>query len=284
MRLSDWANLHSHLVWVYAGPVAARGRKGWVDAPDFAAWLIRKGSVLIKSEGKTIRAEEGEWLFPKPGRRWQEFSNGAEIISIRYRARWPTGEDLFSEGLGLRVRASKCPELEEATLPLVSFVERQFPLATVDLMESMGTLQSHLRLQSLFSTWIVAAIDVLSKAGVFPSSMGPIDRRVLKAVQALNSWPLHELMSEGKLALEVGLSTSQLNRLFSRQYGFSPRSYFERRRIEYAESALVASSLAIKEISFQLGFSFPQHFTVWFQKRKGAGPLAFRKLHRRTVS
>ena len=82
---------------------------------------------------------------------------------------------------------------------------------------------------------------------------------------------------ERPLATEVGLSVSQLNRLFVRQFGFSSLGYFERRRKEQALAALQGSAHTIKEIAFELGFSSLSHFSAWVTQQFGMAPSLVRE-------
>jgi AraC-like DNA-binding protein len=84
-------------------------------------------------------------------------------------------------------------------------------------------------------------------------------------------------ISERALAEEVGLSISQLARLFQRQFGVSARAYGEKQRHEHALAALQGSPQTIKEIAFRLGFSSLPHFSAWFRRRHGISPRAMRQ-------
>jgi AraC-like DNA-binding protein len=275
--LAEWAGLHAHLIWVYDGPVSVQGRRGKVSAFDLTAWLMRQGQVEVRLGANTWRAGAGEWLFPPPGERWQDFSADARILSVRFRAKWPTGEDLLPANLGMRIPAARCPDLLRAAAPLARFVEGNFPNAETDLMQAPATLADYLRLQTLFSRWLETAITVLTGEGVVPAHMGKIDGRLLSAVRRLERQSLASPVSESTLARSVGLSVSQLNRLFLRQFGVSSRGYFDRRRHRHALAALEESSRGAKEIASDLGFSSAPHFSAWFRRKEGVPPRRFRR-------
>lgn len=277
--LAQWASLHAHLVWIYDGPVSPQGRCGKVSAFDLTAWFMRQGHVLVRLGEHTWRAKANEWLFPPPGERWQDFSADARIISVRFRAKWPTGESLLPPNFGVRVSGSRCPALFRTAEPLARFVQRNFPQFETDLMQAPASLADHLRLQSLFSCWFETAVGILAGAGMVPAQMGRIDERLLAAVRRLDRQSLASFIDETTLARFVGLSVSQLNRLFLRQFGVSSRGYFDRRRHEHALAALEESSRPVKEIAFALGFSSLPHFSTWFHRRMGISPRVFR-MHR----
>ena len=273
--LAEWASLHTHLVWIYDGPVSPAGR-GAAFSVHHSAWLLRRGSVEVRQGQQTWRAEAGQWLFPPPGDRWHHFSDDARILSVRYRATWPTGEDFFQKGLGISVKAADHPKLLRAAAQLAKFVARNFPATTVDLMQSPAPFDIHFRLQTLFARWIEIVVATLTREGVVPSHMGRIDPRLLEAVRRLDHQPLAEPMAERKLATVVGLSVTQLNRLFYRQFGVSSRGYYENRRYHHAVDVLGNSPSAVKEIAYDLGFSSLPHFSAWFRRRHGLSPREFR--------
>lgn len=274
--LAEWAHLHAHLIWIYEGPVNPRGRSGEREAPHLTGWLMRSGTVELRARNIRLKARAGEWLFPPPGKVWRQFSEDARIISVRYRASWPSGEELFSDGLGVSLRAEDYPELERTAKPLASYVKRLFPNPDVNLLNAPATLEAHLRLQRLFAAWLDASVRALTMAGLVPARMGHIDARLLRAVQIVERHNLAKPFAERALAEQVGLSVSQLNRLFSHQFGVSSHSYYERRRKEYATAALMGSSRTVKEIAYELGFSSLPHFSAWAKRRLGRGPREFR--------
>lgn len=273
---TEWANLHAHLIWVYDGPVEERWRHGAVPSSHLSAWLVRKGRIEVRVGKTVLRATAGQWLFPPCGNLWRECSEDVRILSIRFRASWPTGEELFQEGLGFVIPAAEHPELERAARPLAQFIARHFPKAYRYLMDEPATLTEHLYLQMLFSRWLNATVATLTECNLIPSRMGRIDPRVLKAARILDRRTLSAAMAERDLAREVGLSVCQMSRLFMRQFGISPHAYFDRRREEYAISALQSSPLAVKEIAYQLGFSSLPHFSAWFRRRQKMSPREFR--------
>lgn len=273
--LADWASLHAHLMWIYDGPVDSHGH-GVTTAYDLTAWLLRRGSVEVRSGAQRWHARAGEWLFPPAGERWQSFSADARIVSVRFRAKWPTGEDFFKEGLGLKLAGGRHPQLLHTAQPLARFVSRHFPETTIDLMQVPASLEIYLRLQTLFSRWFETVVAVLTAQGVEPSRMGKIDPRLSRAVRSLDRRALSTPISETEVAVTANLSVSQLNRLFVRQFGTSSRGYFERRRHQHAMALLQQSSEGVKQIAYHLGFSSLPHFSAWFRRQQGMSPRMFR--------
>jgi AraC-like DNA-binding protein len=238
--------------------------------------LLRAGTVELRVRNIKLKARAGEWLFPPPGKVWRQFSEDARIISVRYRASWPSGEELFSDGLGVSLPAEDYPELERTARPLAAFVKRQFPNPDVHLLTAPATLDTHLRLQKLFAAWLDASVRALSRAGLVPARMGRIDARLLRAVQLLERHNLATPFAERALAGDIGLSVSQLNRLFLHQFGISSHGYYERRRRQYAIAALRGSARTVKEVAYELGFSSLPHFSAWAKRQLGHAPRVYR--------
>lgn len=277
LPLAEWASLQTFLVWAHQGSVEPQWRHGRIFSPHQAAWLLRRGRVTVNFGGRNWEAREGQWLFPPEGDRLQHFSDDAEVLSIRFKAAWPTGESLIAEGQGLVLSESEAPELTQAADDLVRFTTKHLKnYISWDVMQCMAPLSQSLELQALFSRWLHVAMSALAARGITLNSIGRMDQRVLKIVRHLDRHSWTQPVKESDLAQRVGLSVSQLNRLFMRQFGISPHGYFDRRRYQSALSALTESSQPIKEISYRLGFSSMQHFSTWFNRRHGVPPRLLR--------
>ena len=84
-------------------------------------------------------------------------------------------------------------------------------------------------------------------------------------------------LDSGKIAREVGLSASQLNRLFMRDRGETVHKAHSRHRLEQAYHLLMRTQLSIKEVAMKLGFRHQAHFAIWFNQETGTSPTDFRK-------
>ncbi len=75
----------------------------------------------------------------------------------------------------------------------------------------------------------------------------------------------------------VGLSYRQASALFKRQYGLSPKAYFDEWRIETAQARLRDTNDAIIDIAYSLGFHSLSAFYRLFAKKTNTTPAAYRK-------
>jgi AraC family transcriptional regulator len=81
-----------------------------------------------------------------------------------------------------------------------------------------------------------------------------------------------------KLAEVAGVSHYYFCREFKKSMGITPQCYVMNQRIERAKALLKNDSFSITEISQQLYFSTPSHFTATFRKLVGITPRSFRVL------
>ena len=102
------------------------------------------------------------------------------------------------------------------------------------------------------------------------------DRRVANAVQIMRD-NLATAMPIQSIALNIGVSVSQLNRLFLRYTKQPPLSYWRKMRLEHAHWCLLNTHLSIAQIAYECGFSDSAHFIRKFKDLFKETPMAFRK-------
>ena len=78
------------------------------------------------------------------------------------------------------------------------------------------------------------------------------------------------------VAAHVGLSRSQLTRLYLRHQKLGPAARFQQLRVERATRLLTASALTVKEIAHACGFVCPNHFCRVFRKLTRKTPSHYR--------
>jgi transcriptional regulator GlxA family with amidase domain len=80
-----------------------------------------------------------------------------------------------------------------------------------------------------------------------------------------------------EMAAVIGVSASQLRRLFMRNLGATPRQRLCSLRLEAAARLLQDPGLRIKEIQTRVGIADASHFCRDFRERFGASPTAYRE-------
>jgi transcriptional regulator GlxA family with amidase domain len=90
-----------------------------------------------------------------------------------------------------------------------------------------------------------------------------------------------EAITISEVARRLGVTPAHLTRLFDRHLGVSPLQYYRRLRMEVAASLLINTARSIKEISFELGFANPFHFSRSFSRFAEISPSEFRRQYYR---
>lgn len=72
-------------------------------------------------------------------------------------------------------------------------------------------------------------------------------------------------------------SYSHMNRLFLKETGTTLNSYLTTKKLEYAKSLLIHTSMPLCDVGAAIGFDNPAHFSVFFKKHTGECPSKFVK-------
>lgn len=280
LKIKDWSQLRVVLDWAYEGTVLPQNLKQNRHASGHSAYLIRKGRLLVRTERGTIKAGAGQWVFPRDGGRLLLFESGTELLSIRFHLSWPGEYSIFNWDVAMSWDQSETPELEEYAQRLVSLIAGKYGDPRTELQRVKIDFGEHLQIQLMFLEWLSLYIKALEERHVTPERLGQIDTRALDAGRIMDRLPWNQPFRESDLAEAVSLSVSQVNRIFRKHYGCTPREYRESRRLELAVSRLQATSDGVKEIAYDLGFHSPSHFSVWLRRKIQLTPSQLRERFR----
>jgi AraC-like DNA-binding protein len=281
MLYRNWLNLNLHLLWCHNRRVA-EGRKvtgPTLQSTEFtnsAAWLVREGWARVEHDGQSHTAYPGQWLIVKPGSRVQTFSSETRMLSIAFEARWPDGSHLYQDGLSLVLEAKEAPALEQKIRPILNVVKEIAP-GTWDVRDHRADLRCFLRLEQLLCEWLLALSEVLEGRGIKHSGHFGIDERVRVTVDLIHARDLAEPLVLETLAATVHISPNHLIRLFRKDLQTTPYQFWDRLRIEHAQSRLRQSDIRIKEVAIDLGFKHLSHFSKWFKRHTGKTPQSVRE-------
>lgn len=80
-------------------------------------------------------------------------------------------------------------------------------------------------------------------------------------------------------AEELHLSANYFGDLIKKETGISALEYIQTKVIDVAKDRIFDIDKSISEISYDLGFKYPQHFTRLFKQKTGATPIEYRRLN-----
>ncbi len=75
---------------------------------------------------------------------------------------------------------------------------------------------------------------------------------------------------------QMYMSANYLSDLLRKETGMYALKHIQQKMIDVAKDRIVDSNKSISEISYDLGFPYPQHFTRWFKKMTGTTPNQYR--------
>ena len=75
------------------------------------------------------------------------------------------------------------------------------------------------------------------------------------------------------------LSANYFSDLVKKETGMSALKHIQQKMLEVSKERVFDPSKSISEISYELGFPYPQHFSRWFKKMAGCTPNEYRMLN-----
>ena len=87
------------------------------------------------------------------------------------------------------------------------------------------------------------------------------------------------LQSVAYCAEELNLSPNYFGDLIKKETGVSAQEYIQSKVIDIAKERIFDINKSIGEVSYDLGFKYPQHFTRLFKQKVGVSPNEYRNLN-----
>jgi AraC-like DNA-binding protein len=81
------------------------------------------------------------------------------------------------------------------------------------------------------------------------------------------------------IARELNLSPNYFGDLIKKETGISPLEHIQSKVINMAKKRIFADDKSLAEVSYELGFKYPQHFTRLFKQRVGMSPNEYRGIN-----
>ena len=224
---------------------------------------IAKGSVVITTAGKEIRAEAGDILYQPDG--------------IKYTSAWKGTPDIEFYSIHfdfIHIRETR--------------IDRTFELQSISQgkTEKLGSLivkifenyekndgERLLALSDFYLLWseILPSLVTSKKTTFSPA--------ITTALEFIEKEYLKNF-SISELAKHCHLSESRLYHKFSDEIKCSPIHYKNKLRIQKAIEYLKEGNYSISEISYKLNFNSPVYFRKIFKQMTGFSPIEYKKLRR----
>lgn len=130
--------------------------------------------------------------------------------------------------------------------------------------------------KSLAATLVAVISDLVTELGdqsfrIEHILAKTVDERLKKALHFLVE-SASEKYSASELARASGMSSRNLSRLFSENFGVNPKQMHSKLKIDLATELLKEKKLNVTEVCFEVGFSSLSQFTKSFKKSSGKLP------------
>jgi len=104
-----------------------------------------------------------------------------------------------------------------------------------------------------------------------PTRIGVRHPKLSTVIQMMEA-NIEEPMSPSILARDVGMSTRQLERLFSRYLHRSPKRYYMELRLQKARNLLMQTEMSVINVALACGFASPSHFSKCYRAQYDTTP------------
>ena len=104
-----------------------------------------------------------------------------------------------------------------------------------------------------------------------PTRIGVRHPKLSQVIQMMEL-AIEEPVSPADLALRVGMSTRQLERLFRRYLNRSPKRYYMELRLSKARNLLMQTDMSVINVALACGFASPSHFSKCYRAHYATTP------------
>ena len=226
--------------------------------------------VLIDGRAHALRAPGVITVMPLAvhGFRWTSDVKGIVFTMRESHVRTLLARD---ESLRERVLASRCVQFAAA--------HRKAVKAAVEALHEEQTQHAPWRASAIDAA-MTALFVALGRSLPAPAAAAGVGDRSVVHVQrfrALVDERFRDQPTLGEFAAEIGITTTQLNRVCRTVLGHPALAVLHARLCLEAQRELAYTTLSVKHIAYKLGFSDAGYFTRFFERETGNSPSAWRK-------
>ncbi len=232
---------------------------------------FEKGEVEILIDGAThsLRGPGVITVMPLAvhGFRWTSDVKGIVFTMLESHVQALLARD---ETLRERVLVSRCVQFAAA--------HRKAVKAAVEALHDEQTQHAPWRASAIDSAMTGLFVALGRSLPPVAASAGAGDRSVahVQRFRALVDERFRDQPTLGEFAAEIGITTTQLNRVCRAVLGHPALAVLHARLCLEAQRELAYTTLSVKHIAYKLGFSDAGYFTRFFERETGAAPSAWR--------
>jgi AraC-like DNA-binding protein len=241
-------------------------------------YCILKGNLLCRLQGQgklmLIENEYGVYYIPSQSQNIADLKTGNyEIICISFSPAFfskfisghPSFEEIYHQQLKQARKGTMLPaiRMDQPDLKILEAIRH----APIEETARKRFVQE--KLNDLLTLYFNALTPKYLQNGDLA--------RKLKQVCTYIQNHYHQSLSISELSKQAGMHINTFERAFKELLGTSPRGYIEHLRMKKAAVLLVQTTLSIKDISTNTGYSGANYFTAVFRKRYRCSPREYRK-------
>ena len=243
-----------------------------------AMYCILKGNVPCKLQGQgklmLIEKEYGIYYIPSQSQNIADLKTGDyEMVCISFSpaffstfiSKHPSFEEIYHQQLKQARKGTMLPAMR-MDLPDLKILD-EIRSAPTDTSVRNNFIQE--KLNELLTLYFNALTPKYLQNGELAKKL----KQVCNHIQQ----HYHQSLSIAELSRQAGMHINTFERAFKELLGTSPRGYIEHLRMKKAAMLLSQTTLSIKEISTNTGYSGANYFTAVFRKRYRCSPREYRK-------
>jgi AraC-like DNA-binding protein len=275
--------LRAELEYIYDDVVASGGLRNTFAHPPLTVWILREGSLELTFPHSfpPLHAKKGETVFLPSIPRTHRIAPGTHLLSCRFWLSSSFGELLWHQAVPFRQRDDHLT-LTELSEELTTFTAQCFGTevshhrhpCTVDHPPEP---EIYFRWSAVFSEWVQEFFRNTREAGWQSRIQNSGAPTANQALALLDGGGWKSGLRGEDLATHAGISLSQFKRRIQHETHLPFKTWLEKERLQRVNRSFEDSSLQLKEIAYQFGFSSPSHFSAWFRHQTGHSPREYRK-------
>jgi transcriptional regulator GlxA family with amidase domain len=198
------------------------------------------------------------------------------MLSICFKAELRGGAQAFKTPGHVRFPAAEFPKLERLGKALANSAKGLLDFSINPQAKGVESLADGVKVNARFWAWFEAFLEFAPTKGIETRELDAVDPRVRSLSAYLEAHPRGGAAPYEAMERLAGLGRVQIDRLFLRDLGITPRGFLEAKLLAKAKASLLGGGASVKELACDLGFASAAHFCAWFKRQAGQRPSEYR--------